>query len=160
MIDSSIRQGRKHISLRVFHSCAELCGRTRDNPAGDRKARAAARCSLPDFDPAAWDPDADPEVAAEAESLAAMIHTHDIGFELDTHGCPWGWRLSGFATSVERYIGKRSVDSPIRGQNLLLMRRMLRDEEVPERLVEMVTLAEAYEDGVYAKYNGIRSQQG
>lgn len=87
-----------------------------------------------------------------------MLQLEDIGFDLDTHGCPWGWRLSGFAQSVERYMGRRSVDSPVRAPNLLLMRRMLRDEEPPERLAEMVALAEAYEDGAFAYYQTAKSQ--
>jgi len=145
------------VGLRALYSCEEMCGRGRGKP-GDPKLRAASRCSLPDFDPELWDRNADPAAADYAESQASQLQLEDIGFDFETHGCPWGWRLSGFACSVEKYMGRRSVDNPVRAPNLLMLRRMLRDAEPPERLAEAVTLAEAYEDGAFAYYHAARDR--
>jgi hypothetical protein len=148
-------KGRKRVSLRVLYSCEEQCGRTRTS-AGDPRARAASRCSLPDFDPERWDPSADLGAAADAEWRAAEIH--GVDFELDRDGCPFGWALSPFAQSVAVYMGQRETDSRVRSPSLRLSRRMLRDEIEPEDLILAVEYAEAHEDGAFARFHEVCSR--
>ena len=144
--------------LRPLYSCAELCARTRDQPDGDERARAAARCCLPGFDVERWDPRADREVAREAEALAveiaAAVDAMGVGysFVLDRDGCPWAWAQSRWCTSVAGYMGQRTLEHAVRSPSLRLSRRMQRDTDEPEQLLDAVSLAEAFEDAALARY--------
>lgn len=134
-----------------------MCGRTATDE-GRAKDRAACRCSLPGFDPATWDPSASPGAAAEAEikaqtvAMLADAQNVPLDFELARDGCPWGWVVSRFATSVMAYVGRRDPESVVRGQNTRLLARLLRDPEEPTRLLELVSYAEHFEDAAYAHY--------
>lgn len=134
-----------------------MCGRTAESE-GNRSQRAACRCSLIDFDPEAWDREADPAAAFEAEWRAqeiADLATHqgiELDFELDRDGCPWGWAQCRFVLHVASFTGQRSADSPLRTPSLRMTRRMLRDDEEPLELFDLVCLAEGWEDGCFALY--------
>ena len=158
---TSAGEGGKHVRtvrLRTLYDCASMCGRTRTN-AGDMDARAACRCSLLDFDPARWDPDVDPYAAAEAESklqeLQAIAHHQrvDLEHDLDVDGCPWGWVVSGYATSVARYMGSRTVESSARTPSAWMLARIAQPGEMPTRLLEAVDMAQAHEDNAFAFYH-------
>lgn len=102
-------------------------------------------------------------MAEEAERRAAELSGTaarqgiDLNLDLDRDGCPWGWALSRFASSVECYVGRRDDKSPVRAQNLRLLRRVLRDDEEPTELLAAVELYEAYEDGAYALFREIKN---
>jgi hypothetical protein len=102
------------------------------------------RCSLPGFDPARWSSAANPGAAADAERLAStMLHQADgrgmaVDFELDRDGCPRGWMLSRFVGSVLPFTSPRGSESPVRGQNVRLLGRVMRDPEEPTRLLDWV----------------------
>lgn len=119
------------------------------------------RCSLPDMDPATWDPEADKVAASDAEYAAATLVSFadrqqlDLDFELDRDGCPWGWATSRWSVSVSEYMGQRSTDSPVRSLNPKLWRRMMRDEAEPTELLDAVALLAAYQDGAYAQFHEI-----
>lgn len=157
------RNDVRRVGLRALYSCEEQCGRTRTDP-GDFKSRAASRCSLVDFDPEAWDPNAYPVVAAEAEEKFQEIQDLilagrlSLDIDLDLDGCPWGWALSPFAESVAAYTGRRDEHSPARSQNLRLLRRVLRDEDEPTGLLEAVEVAESYEDGVFRQFRAMKGE--
>lgn len=110
------------------------------------------RCSLPDFDPAKWDPRADPEAAAEAERFASdlVISASSQGarldHELDTHGCPWGWANARFPSDLLRYVGRRTRDDPRRSLSLR-MERALRQGTATDRLIDAVDSFANHEDG-------------
>lgn len=143
--------------LAPLYSCEQLCGRCDGKP-GDPKVRAAMRCSLPDFDPASWDPTADPEAAAEAERFAgdlvgsAANQGNDLDLDLDRDGCPWGWALSRFASTVRQYVGRRSLDDPRRSLSLRMEWILRRADERPDRVIEAVEHLENHEDGALALF--------
>lgn len=148
------------VRLRPLYDCADMCGRTRTDP-GDMRARAACRCSLPGFDPTRWNPAAHPDAAAEAEAKAAEMvaiaakQRVPLDFDLDQDGCPWGWVVSEFAGSVLAYTSRRDPDSVKRDRNIRLDARVMRDPEVPERLLELVQRLESYEDAAYRLYHEV-----
>jgi hypothetical protein len=159
-------RGGKHVTvvyLRTLYDCEALCQKGPDDD-GDMRARAACRCSLPGFDPARWDPDACPGAAADAERLVSELegHAYHAGFPLDhvldRDGCPRGWADSTFGASVMRYAGTRSHDSPQRSLNVMMLGRVMRDEETPTRLLELVRYGEAAEDNCMAHYHGVVSR--
>lgn len=156
-------QGEKHVRtvrLRSLYDCREMCGRTAGS-SGEPSCRAAARCSLPDFDRALWDPQADRLAAAEAQSKldeligSAARQNYDLDHDLDRDGCPWGWAISGFATSVTRYLGARSTDSPVRSTSPWLTARAAQPGPMPTRMLELLDLAAAHEDNAYAYFQRV-----
>ncbi len=152
----------RRVYLRSLYDCEKLCGRTLTEP-GRIKDRAACRCSLPGFDAATWDRRASLGAAEEAEQIAESLRVHierhglAVDFDLDTDGCPWGWVVSRFATSVMDYVGSRDADSRIRSQNPRLWRRTMRDEEEPTRLLGWVRYAERIEDATFDFYHEVVS---
>jgi len=155
--ESGLRDTHK-IRLGPIYSCEEMCGRTALSP-GDLAKRAACRCSLVDFGPEAWDRDADPGAAFEAEWRAeeinalALSQRIKLDFDLDRDGCPWGWAQSRFALYVASFMGSRTSTSTTRTPSLRMTRRMIRDDEEPLELYEWARLAEAWEDGSYSLYH-------
>lgn len=150
-------KGRKRIGLQSLYSCRDMCGR-RGSDAGDPTSRAAARCSLPDIDPTTWDPSTNPEAAREAEERAAEMmglaerQGLDLDFDLDRDGCPRGWALSTFATSVSRFMGRRGPSSSMRTANDRTQWHVIHDAARPDRLLDAVEIAEAAEDGCFSLY--------
>lgn len=144
--------GKKRVRLASGYSCSKMCG-------GDERRRAAMRCSLPDFDPSRWDPAADRDVAAEAEMLGeemigmAKSQHIELDWKLDRDGCPWGWAQSKFVRSLQSFMGSRSVDESTRTPSLRLQRKMMRDEDEPLEIFNLVRQAEAWEDGAYAYFH-------
>jgi hypothetical protein len=137
-----------------MYDCADICGRTRTDE-GNMRTRAACRCSLPGFDSSRWDRTAHPDAAAQVEALAdelralASIQGVTLDFDLDRDGCPYGWMVSRFPSSVMDYVGRRYVDSARRDVNVRLLGRIMRDPEEPTRLLDWVRYAETVEDGAY-----------
>jgi hypothetical protein len=121
--------------------------------------RAAYRCSLPDFDPAAWDHRTDPYAAADAERLAsdliaeAAMQGVDLAFDFAVHGCPWGWANSRFATLLREYVGERTLEDPRRGMALDLEWLMRRAAERPTRIIDLVKHYTRHEDAALAAYH-------
>lgn len=154
------------VRLRALYDCRGMCGREAGKPDSPETtaARAAFRCSLPDFDAARWDPSADKLAAAEAGSalaeLAAVAHhqRHELDHDLDRDGCPWGWVVSGFASSVSRYMGARSADSPTRTTSAWMLARIAQPGPMPTRILEAVDLAEAHENNAFAYYHKVISK--
>lgn len=149
--------------MRPLYDCRRLCERAPEQGhSGDPKVRAAMRCSLPDFDPLAWDPSAEPEAAAEAEQLASHLVGQaaetgvHIDFELDRDGCPMGYRLSRFGLSVEEHVGRRSIDDERRQPSLAMEWLLRRAPERPDRVLEAVAVVEAHEDACYRLFNRLR----
>lgn len=143
-----------------------MCGRCPDAPQGDLVARAAARCTLTDFDPSRWDPNGDPDTAAEAEHAAgdlvgfASRQGIDLDYELERDGCAWGWVVCGYSNSVLRYVGQRSTKSPIRQYPPRMIWQMHRAAVEPKEIFEAVELVEAYEDGCFALLHEIAGERG
>ncbi len=158
-------QSVKVVRLTVRYDCWQVCQVSDENPDGDMASRAACRCSLPGFDSSKWDPSADPRAAADAERLASDVAGHayqagiSLDFDLDRDGCPRGWADSHFGATVMRYAGARSLDSPVRTQNVRLLGRVLRDEEPPTRLLDMVAYGEAAEDSCLAWFREVVNRQ-
>jgi len=160
-VGTSVAEGGKHVRtvrLRTLYDCAEMCQRS-PGTAGDADMRAACRCSLPDFDPARWDPKADRMAAAEAgsklEELLALAHHQraNIDHDLDRDGCPWGWVVSPYATSVARYMGSRSLESGARSPSPWMLARVAQTGPMPVELLEAVDRATAHEDNALAYYH-------
>lgn len=80
-----------------------------------------------------------------------------LDFDLDRDGCPWGWVVSRFATSVMDYVGRRDAESSRRDVNVRMLARIMRDPEEPTRLLEWVRYAEAVEDGAFGHYWEVRN---
>jgi hypothetical protein len=164
VVDAQGEQQVRRVHLRSLYDCEQLCGRTSTDP-GRMADRRACRCSLPGFDSSTWDPAACPEAAAEAEGLHESLIAHAanqgvaLEHDLDTDGCPWGWVVSRFASSVAAYIEPRSSDSPVRSQNARLWRRTMRDETEPTRLLDWVRYAERIEDGTYSYFHEVASRR-
>lgn len=151
--------------LEPLYNCREFCGRTRTSP-GDPAIRASLRCSLPDFDPAQWG-DVDPDAAAVARQLVAELlgpvraQGIDLDHDLDAHGCPMGWATCEFAEGVAAFVGVRDVGSRRRTPTLRMQLAIAADaarqaQGQPsqiEALVELVELAQAWEDGAIARYH-------
>ena len=127
------------------------------------RARAAMRCSLPDFDPAQWNPRADRSAAAEADDLLGTLRglAHkcriELDHDLDRDGCPWGWAVSRWATSVAAYMGRRDVDSEVRATNTRMLARLMRGEQSQD-LLDWVAWAEATEDAALRFYHEVRAE--
>ena len=160
---ASVQPGGKHVRtvrLRALYDCAEMCGRTATDP-GDMRTRAACRCSLPGFDSSTWDPNADRLAAADAQStlddlIAVAHHQHvELDHDLDRDGCPWGWVVCRFATSVGAYLGTRGVDSPLRSSSPWLLAKLAQPGPMPTRLLELVDRSTAHEDNAYAYYHQV-----
>lgn len=121
------------------------------------------RCSLPDFDPAKWDPRADRSAAAEADDLLGTLRglaskqRLTLDHELDRDGCPWGWVVSRWATSVAAYMGRRDSDSEVRGINQRMLARLMRGDDTDD-LLGWVAYAEAVEDGAFRFYHEVRAE--
>jgi hypothetical protein len=156
-------RGEKHVTvvhLRALYDCAAICQREGGDE-GDPAVRAACRCSLPGFDSSRWDPAAHPRAAAEVEGklLTLEAHAAKAGFALDhvldRDGCPRGWADSHFGASVMRYAGTRSCESPMRSLNIRLQGRVMRDEEPPTRLLDLVDYGIAAEDNALAYYHEV-----
>jgi hypothetical protein len=156
-------RGGKHVKviyLRTLYDCSALCQR-HSGSEGNDAVRAAYRCSLPGFDPARWDPAAHPESATDAERMAESLQGQAVrsgialDWDLDRDGCPRGWADSFFGGSVMRYAGARSRDSHLRTLNALQLGRILRDEEPPTRLLELVRYGEAAEDNAYEVFRQV-----
>jgi len=165
-VGTSVAEGGKHVRtvrLRALYDCREMCGREPGIPDSEETTarRAACRCSLPDFDPARWDTAADKRAAGEAGSalaeLEAVAHhqRYELDHDLDRDGCPWGWVVSTFATSVARYMGPRSADSPARGTSAWMLSRVAQPGPMPTRWLELVDRATAHEDNAYAYYHRV-----
>lgn len=152
--------------LRALYDCRDICGRVPGKPDSEETTacRAACRCSLPDFDPARWDENADRLAAAEAGSklgeLIALAHHQrfELDHDLDRDGCPWGWAVSTFATSVANYMGQRSADSPARNPSAWMLARLAQPGPMPVRLLELVDRATAHEDNAFAYYHKVVSR--
>lgn len=146
---------RRHLRVLPMYDCAKMCGRRRGEP-GNLRARAAMRCSLPDFDPAAWDARAHRDAAATAAELLDHLRyvaeelEIDIEHDLDTDGCPWGWVVSRWATGVAAYLGTRSPDGG-RSLNPLMLARLVRGDAPPD-LVEWVRYLEALEGAAWGRF--------
>lgn len=140
-----------------------MCGLTPANPCGDRRARAASRCSLPDWDPSTWDRKADRAAAGDAETKAGEIMDElakagvHLDFELDRDGCPMGWAVSRFARSVAGFQGTRTLDDPRRTPHYSMTRAIQRDDANTDRIITAVERLEAAEDGAFALYHEIRN---
>lgn len=117
------------------------------------------RCSLPGFDPAAWDPNADEDAAEQAERYASDLIASaanqgvHLDLDLDRDGCPWGWANSRYASSVLQYVGRRGRgDDPRRSLSLRMEWLLRRAPERPDRHIEAVELIENHEEGALALY--------
>jgi hypothetical protein len=152
----------KVVRLTVRYDCSQVCGMTDENPSGDMASRRACRCSLPGFDSATWDPEADPRAAADAERLASDLAGHAYqagisleGFELDVDGCPRGWADAAFGVSVMRYAGARTYDEPRPAMTARMLGKTMHPDENTERLQNMVDCGIAVEDRCYAWFRQV-----
>lgn len=154
---------RKRLRVISLYDCAKDCGR-KPGSRGDRAARSAMRCSLPGWDPATWDRAADRDAAAEAEERAERLHhiAREQGIELDhdldRDGCPWGWVVSRWATSVAAYTGTRSAEGA-RSVNPRMLAALIRGD-APHMLTEWVAAAESFEDAAHSFIARVRQRMG